>query len=412
LEVDAATPRVEALKEQVAKLSDKPETTDEQSEQIEKLETNLEEKWTSLKDCISDREKNLSENEILQDLLFDADNAEQWLTERELIVERPIKAEDDCEGLLRRHIGLEQAVNDFSAVIIDLVTRTKQINHHQATERLSQLERQYARLKSLIYDRREKLEELVVLTEFRRFLDELERWIREKEIIASSEDTGDKLEETMILIEKWDSFCVETKRLGTEKMSQAKSEAEKIIQSGHSHSHKVETWRKTIEEMWDDLVELMETRKQMLQSTYRRHKFEVDSKEILNRLEEKEKSLQDSKDPNQLIFEIETLKDKVDAIKKEANDLEQGYGGDKKQEINDIKDAVDAAYNNILAKSKEKLKENEFNNDKERFNTIARELTQWCNAIMKRLYAIETPRDVNACEKSIATIHAIENTLA
>ena len=42
LEVDAATPRVEALKEQVAKLSDKPETTDEQSEQIEKLETNLE----------------------------------------------------------------------------------------------------------------------------------------------------------------------------------------------------------------------------------------------------------------------------------------------------------------------------------------------------------------------------------
>jgi hypothetical protein len=153
----------------------------------------------------------------------------------------------------------------------------------------------------------------------------------------------------------------------------------------------------------------METRKQMLQSTYRRHKFEVDSKEILNRLEEKEKSLQDSKDPNQLIFEIETLKDKVDAINKEANDLEQGYGGDKKQEINDIKDAVDAAYNDILAKSKEKLKENEFNNDKERFNTIARELTQWCNAIMKRLYAIETPRDVNACEKSIATIHAIEN---
>jgi spectrin beta len=49
LEVDAAKPRVEALKEQVTKLSDKPETTDEQSEQIEKLETNLEEKWSTLK---------------------------------------------------------------------------------------------------------------------------------------------------------------------------------------------------------------------------------------------------------------------------------------------------------------------------------------------------------------------------
>ena len=70
----------------------------------------------------------------------------------------------------------------------------------------------------------------------------------------------------------------------------------------------------------------METRKQMLQSTYRRHKFEVDSKEILNRLEEKEKSLQDSKDPNQLIFEIETLKDKVSFLWNESILGQVGFG--------------------------------------------------------------------------------------
>ena len=55
----------------------------------------------------------------------------------------------------------------------------------------------------------------------------------------------------MILIEKWESFCVETKRLGTEKMSQAKSEAEKIIQSGHSHSHKV----KKVRSQWESGVQ-------------------------------------------------------------------------------------------------------------------------------------------------------------
>ena len=70
------------------------------------------------------------------------------------------------------------------------VTWSKMTIQNEFKISLTQLERQYARLKSLIYDRREKLEELVVLTEFRRFLDELERWIREKEIIASSEDTG------------------------------------------------------------------------------------------------------------------------------------------------------------------------------------------------------------------------------
>merc|ERR1712062_566587 len=103
----------------------------------------------------------------------------------------------------------------------------------------------------------------------------------------------------MILIEKWDSFCVETKRLGLEKLSHTRTESERIIETGHSHSHKVETWRKNVEEMWDDLIELMETRKQMLQSTFRRHKFSVDSKEILDRLSEKEKLLDEAKDPAQ-----------------------------------------------------------------------------------------------------------------
>ena len=59
------------------------------------------------------------------------------------------------------------------------------------SDRLQQLEQQYARLKSLNADRHEKLEELVVLTEFRRSMDELERWIREKEQIASNEETGE-----------------------------------------------------------------------------------------------------------------------------------------------------------------------------------------------------------------------------
>ena len=45
------------------------------------------------------------------------------------------KDDDDCEGLLRRHIGLVQSVNDFSTVIIDLVSRARQIDDEQVTDR-------------------------------------------------------------------------------------------------------------------------------------------------------------------------------------------------------------------------------------------------------------------------------------
>ena len=45
------------------------------------------------------------------------------------------KDDDDCEGLLRRHIGLVQSVNDFSSVIIDLVSRARQIDDEQVSDR-------------------------------------------------------------------------------------------------------------------------------------------------------------------------------------------------------------------------------------------------------------------------------------
>lgn len=78
-------------------------------------------------------------------------------------------------------------------MVCQLLTFSKisyKIHFSHASDRLQQLEQQYARLKSLNTDRHEKLEELVVLTEFRRSMDELERWIREKEQIASNEETG------------------------------------------------------------------------------------------------------------------------------------------------------------------------------------------------------------------------------
>ena len=55
------------------------------------LESCLNEKWADLKAASEERTKKLNHQEALQRLLFDVDNAEQWITERELIAETPIK---------------------------------------------------------------------------------------------------------------------------------------------------------------------------------------------------------------------------------------------------------------------------------------------------------------------------------
>jgi hypothetical protein len=85
---------------------------------------------------------------------------------------------------MRRHLGLAQTVNDFEATIVELVKQGKELEEEQAMEQLGALEKQFAKLKALVGDRHHKIDELVKLTKLRRQLDTVERWIKEKEIIA------------------------------------------------------------------------------------------------------------------------------------------------------------------------------------------------------------------------------------
>ena len=91
LEIDSHGGKIASLTEQVEELSSKSETTAEQVEQIGDLHRGLLAKWAQLEEAVERRTSALVEKEALERLIFDVENAEQWLTERELIAERPIK---------------------------------------------------------------------------------------------------------------------------------------------------------------------------------------------------------------------------------------------------------------------------------------------------------------------------------
>ena len=54
--------------------------------------------------------------------------------------------------------------------------------------------------------------------------------------------------------------------------------------------------------------------------------------------------------------------------------------------------AVEEKYKKLLQEAEEKLKEDEFNAEKGRFMALVAELKLFCVQIIKRLYAIETPK--------------------
>ena len=63
--------------------------------------------------------------------------------------------------------------------------------------------------------------------------------------------------------------------------------------------------------MWDDLLELMETRKQLLATTLRRHKFFADCDQVHTRLDDKKAALDNAKEATGVLHELQALAPQV-----------------------------------------------------------------------------------------------------
>lgn len=123
--------------------------------------------WQELKDAVEKRRENLLHNERAQQYLFDANEAESWMSEQELymMVEDRGKDETSARNLMKKHESLEAAVEAYADTIRSLgeTVRALAAEGHPLAEQVavkqSQLDKLYAGLKDLAQERRAKLDE-------------------------------------------------------------------------------------------------------------------------------------------------------------------------------------------------------------------------------------------------------------
>lgn len=85
---------------------------------------------------------------------------------------------------------------------------------------------------------------------------------------------------TQMLQEKFTKFCSETNSIGQQRMEQVNKMVNEMIDCGHTDAATIAEWKDGLNESWADLLELMETRGQMLTASYQLHKFFTDCKEV------------------------------------------------------------------------------------------------------------------------------------
>ncbi|KAK7881992.1 hypothetical protein WMY93_028166 [Mugilogobius chulae] len=234
-----------------------------------------------------------------QQYYFDTAEVEAWLSEQELHMMNEEKGKDEPSTLqlLKKHLVLEQTIEDYAETIGLLSQQCRQLLEmgHPDCERISkrqaQVDRLYVSLKDLVEERKSRLEQQYWLYQLNREVDELEQWIAQKEVVASSPELGQDYEHVTVLQEKFTAFASETGSIGQERVSAVNQMVDELIDYGHAEAATIAEWKDAVNEAWADLLELMDTRAQMLSASHQLHKFFSDCREVLNQISDKHRRL-------------------------------------------------------------------------------------------------------------------------
>ncbi|KAG3267319.1 spectrin beta, non-erythrocytic 1, transcript variant X4 [Ictidomys tridecemlineatus] len=388
------------------------------AEAIRQRLADLKQLWGQLIEETEKRHRRLEEAHKAQQYYFDAAEAEAWMSEQELYMMSEEKAKDEqsAVSMLKKHQILEQAVEDYAETVHQLskTSRALVADSHPESERISmrqsKVDKLYAGLKDLAEERRGKLDERHRLFQLNREVDDLEQWIAEREVVAGSHELGQDYEHVTMLQERFREFARDTGNIGQERVDTVNHMADELINSGHSDAATIAEWKDGLNEAWADLLELIDTRTQILAASYELHKFYHDAKEIFGRIQDKHKKLPEElgRDQNTVetlqrmhtTFEhdIQALGTQVRQLQEDAARLQAAYAGDKADDIQKRENEVLEAWKSLLDACEGRRVRLVDTGDKFRFFSMVRDLMLWMEDVIRQIEAQEKPRDVSSVE--------------
>uniref|UniRef100_A0A8B9K4W8 Spectrin, beta, erythrocytic n=1 Tax=Astyanax mexicanus TaxID=7994 RepID=A0A8B9K4W8_ASTMX len=220
----------------------------------------------------------------------------------------------------------------------------------------------------------------------------------------------DYLNVLQMLRDKFRDFARDTGTVGQERVNAVNQIIDELIEGGHSESVTLAEWKDGVNESWADLLELIDTRNQLLTSSYDLLKYFDDGKELVVQIEDKQKELPEDLGEDfskaesfhrmHAAFErdISTLGKQVKQFQETAARLFAQYAGDQAVAIQTTEKEVVDAWKGLLAACAGRRQQLEETASKFRFYTMVRDLLAWMESIIQQIETQEKPRDVSSVE--------------
>ncbi|XP_035428366.1 LOW QUALITY PROTEIN: spectrin beta chain, non-erythrocytic 4, partial [Cygnus atratus] len=416
-EIQVHRPRVDEVLERAAAVAS---IKSPEAEGVRRLLEHLGGAWGELQEQAERRQQALDAAFQLEQYYFDVAEVESWLGEQELLLMSEEKGKDEQSTLqlLKKHLQTEQTVENYEESIAQLSRQCRallELGHpqsEQVSRRQSQVDRLYVSLKELVEERKGKLEQQYWLYQLGREVGELEHWIAEKEVVAGSPELGQDYEHVTLLQEKFLEFASETGSVGQERISAVNQMVDELIDYGHADAATIAEWKDGVNEAWADLLELMETRAQLLAASHELHKFFSDCKELLGQIEEKRRRLPElaakeaprasagalQRALGAFEHDVEVLVGQIRQLQEGAAQLRTVYAGDNAEAIASREQEVLSAWKELLGACEECRLHVASAADRVRFAGTVRDLVSWMDGVLCQIGAGEKPRDVSSVE--------------
>ncbi|KAG7484753.1 hypothetical protein MATL_G00053400 [Megalops atlanticus] len=431
-EIQGHQPRIDDIQAHSRSMGPGREEVDgERQTRLEGRLAELRDSWAQLIAETDQRRGRLMEAHRAQQFYADAAEAEAWMGEQELHMMSEEKAKDEQSAvvMVKKHQILEQALEDYAQTIHQLANSSRLMvtSEHPESERITlrqaQVDKLYAGLKDLAEERRGRLQERLRLTQLKREVDDLEQWIAEREVVAGSHELGQDYEHVTMLRDKFREFARDTSTIGQERVDGVNALADDLIESGHPENASVAEWKDGLNEAWADLLELIDTRTQMLAASYELHRFHQDAREALGRVREKREALPSDlgRDLNTVQHlhrqhttyehDIQALSGQVNQVQEDAARLQKAYAGEKADDIHRHERAVSEAWEALLSAGQARRLLLLDTVEKFRFFNMVRDLMLWMDGVNLQIDAHDSPRDVSSAGLVIANHQDIKSEI-
>ncbi|XP_053923064.1 spectrin beta chain, erythrocytic isoform X1 [Cuculus canorus] len=388
------------------------------SPELEVRARELQALWEMLRAETAARQQRLREAGEAQQYYLDASEAEAWISEQELFMGAEEKPKDEESGLvmLKRHIRQQRSIEDYGQTIKELAGRAQQLlsaGHPEGEQIIrlqGQVDKHYAGLKEVAEERRRRLENMSHLFQLKREVEDLEQWIAERDVVASSQEMGQDLDHVTLLREKFREFARDTGSVGQERVDRVNLAIEDLIDAGHTEAATMAEWKDGLNESWADLLELIDTRMQLLAASHDLHKYFYDGAELLSLIAARRQELpQDLGEDAGTVeafhrmhsaFErdLQLLETQVQQFRETAARLQAAYAGEKAAGIQEQEQEVARALQALLEACSGRRARLVDTADKHRFFGMVRDLLSWMESTVRQIETQEKPRDVSSVE--------------